>query len=69
MPHTSETTAITHVSESNMRMPYVVWHHRFYHLKPLQLQNHELTVLVVEEYYTFIHTHASIALAITESVQ
>lgn len=52
-----------------MRTPYVVWHHRFYHLKPLKFHNHELTVLIVEEYYTFIHTHASIALAITESVQ
>jgi hypothetical protein len=68
-PHTSETSAIMHVPEANVRTPYVVWHQRFYHLKPLHLNNHELTVLVEEKYYTFIHTHASIALAITESVQ
>jgi len=47
-----------------------LWGSTFNCLKHLHMDNHELTaVLVVETYYTCIHTHALVALPITESVK
>ena len=49
---------------------YALWGPTFNCLKHLHMGNHELTaVLVAEKYYICIHTHAFVALTITESVK